>query len=55
MNDPNQYVTWREFEDLRSTMRDEYRFIRTLLLTTLGAALLSGIASSVFIVVRGPG
>ena len=52
---PDQYVTWREFEDFRATMREEYRFIRNLLLTTLGAALLSGIASSVFIVARGPG
>ena len=48
-------MTWREFEDFRTTMREEYRFIRNLLLTTLGTALLSGVASSIFIVVRGPG
>lgn len=53
MNNPDHYVTWREFEDFRTTMREEYRFIRNLLLTTLGAALLSGIASSIFVVVRG--
>ena len=51
----SEWVTQREFDDFRDTTRDDLRFLRNLLLGTLGAAILSGLFSSVFVIIRGAG
>lgn len=46
-----EYATQREFDDFRTETRDEIKFIRRLLIGTLGTAVLSSAFSSVVMVV----
>jgi hypothetical protein len=42
-----------EFADFRDEVRDELKFLRRLLFTVLGSAILAGLISSTLVAVRG--
>jgi len=62
---PNGYESWQElarafqefrtgeFADFRQEARDEAKFVRRLLFTVLGSAILAGLLSSTLIAIRG--
>lgn len=62
---PNGYTSFEElgrafdrfahedFADFRSETRDELKFLRRLLFTVLGSAILAGLLSSTLVAVRG--
>ena len=42
-----------DFKDFRDETRDELKFLRRLLFTVLGSAILAGLISSTLVAVRG--